>query len=129
MLQMMLVKIANFLGYTAQQYEDAWKKGESPSGEDAKWIKNVVLPVVNILDQFMVPLIIMVGVFGVVYGITLGVLYSRAESGEKRDEIKKRIINAVIGVVITLIVMIILKLISHNVFYIAEWVDTMAGKN
>ena len=102
-------------------------------GEDTKpddtWIMNVVRPVVLMIDQMLVPIIIMLGVFGVIYAITLGVMYSRAESAEKRDEYKKRLINGGIGIIVALILMIVLRIIRTQSQTIADWIDTMAGRN
>ena len=104
---------------------------EKPAGnEDEKtWIDNVVDPVLLMIDQLMVPIIIMLGVFGAIYGITLGVMYSRAESTDKRDEYKKRLINGGIGIIVALIILIVLRVIRTQNKTIANWIDTMAGRN
>lgn len=118
MLQNLIMKVLPFLA------EDAPNKDV-----DRTWINNVVEPVILMIDQLMIPLMIMLGVFGVIYGITLGVLYSRAESTEKRDEYKKRLINGGIGIIITLIIMIVLRIVRTQSSTIANWIDTMAGRN
>ena len=118
MLQNLLIKALNFLG----------AKPEQDPKDESKMIDNVIQPVVAMIDELMVPIIIVLGIFGVVYGITLGVMYSRAESTEKRDEYKKRLINGGIGIVVTLILLIIMKIISDNSKVVRDWIDTMAGR-
>lgn len=115
----MLIKGMTLLGAMTDE-----QKKES----DKKFLDKIVKPFVAIVDQLLLPMIIMLGVFGAVYAITLGVQYSRAESSEKREEAKKRLINGAIGIVVTLILLIIMKILRETSPAVADWVDQMAGR-
>ena len=87
------------------------------------WVKNIIVPILKVLDQLLIPVIIILGVAGAIYGIVLGVQFSKAETADKRDETKKRLINAVIGVVIMLVALIGMKIFVANAGTIFGWID------
>ncbi len=89
---------------------------------NSDWWEKIVKPVTIILNELLVPIIIILGVAGAIYAITLGVQYSKAESSDKKDEVKKRLINGVIGIVIALILLIIAKIFMNNSEVIAKWI-------
>lgn len=113
-----LAMVTRFLLATPDQLNNSYK--------DSQWYK-IVNPVVIMLDQILIPIIIILGVAGAVYGIVLGVQWSKAETGDKKEEIKKKLINAVIGIVIALIILIGMKLFLNNSSTIASWI-TEAGE-
>jgi len=96
---------------------------------DNSWWKQIIEPLVTILDSLLIPVIILIGVAGAVYAIVLGVQYAKAESADKRDEAKKRLINAVIGIVIALIVLIAMKIFVKQAPSIAGWVVDQSGNS
>ena len=98
----------------------AWNAGT------AKWIIDILYPILNVLNTLLVPVIIVLGVAGSIYAIVLGVNYSKAESADKREEAKKRLINAVIGVVIILVALIGMKIFIANAPEIFGWVNKNA---
>lgn len=103
-----------FLADGMSDYENSW------------WFK-IVNPIVIILNELLIPIIILLGVAGAIYAITLGVQYSKAESSEKRDEVRKRLINGVIGIVIALILLIAAKIFMTQSKTISEWILKASG--
>ena len=122
-LQLMLSKILSFLGEGSSGVEitipDKYK--------DSFYYKSI-RPVVNIINELLLPIIIVLGALGGVYAIILAVKYSQAESGDKRGEVKKQMINGVIGIVVMLIVLILMKLLTHYADDIAHWIIGDAAK-
>ena len=98
-----------------------WKSLDT--GSMPEWIKKILIPILEVLDNLLIPVIILLGVAGSVYAIVLGVQYAKAESADKRDEAKKRLINAVIGIVIMLVALIGMKLFISNSAAIFKWVE------
>lgn len=124
MMNFMLSVMNRFVGATD------WSKVKTDAGTrgTAKWIMEILIPILEVLDNLLIPIIILLGVAGSVYAIVLGVQYAKAESADKRDEAKKRLINAVIGVVIMLVALIGMKLFITNAPIIFDWVQS-DGKN
>lgn len=120
MKNFMLSVMTRFMG------ADKWYDDVNKIGEDQMptWVKNIIVPILKVLDQLLVPVIIILGVAGAIYGIVLGVQFSKAETADKRDETKKRLINAVIGVVIMLVALIGMKIFVANAGTIFGWVDS-----
>ena len=78
------------------------------------WWTNVVEPILKLLEQLIVPLLIILGTAGSIYVIILGVQFAKAETSDKREEAKKRMIHAVIGIVVMLVLLILLYLFTSN---------------
>ncbi len=115
MMNFMLSVMNRFVGATD------WKSLDT--GSMPEWIKKILIPILEVLDNLLIPVIILLGVAGSVYAIVLGVQYAKAESADKRDEAKKRLINAVIGIVIMLVALIGMKLFISNSAAIFKWVE------
>lgn len=86
------------------------------------WYTNM-MKIVDIIDAFLLPIILILGTAGTIFVIVLGVQFSKAESADKREEAKKRMINAIIGVVVTLLLLILVKLFTANAPDIVEWIN------
>ena len=100
-------KLFNFLGYISNK--------ETKTGR--------ILDVFSqILDEFLLPFIIAIGVLGAVYGLYLGINYSRAE-GDARAEAKKRIINFIIGFVSVVILLLLLILYTNHAEEMISWLE------
>ena len=67
----------------------------------------------QLLDEFLLPFVIAIGVLGAVYGLYLGINYSRSE-GDARKEAQKRIINFIIGLVAVIVLIILLVIYTNN---------------
>lgn len=87
------------------------------------FFEDVFRPIIDILDDMLVPILILIGTAGSIYAIVLGVNYSKAESADKREEAKKRMINAIIGLVVTILLLILLQVFVDNADTIAGWIQ------
>ena len=86
------------------------------------WYTNM-MQIVDVIDGFLLPIILILGTAGTIFVIVLGVQFSKAESADKREEAKKRMINAIIGVVVTLLLLILVKLFTANAPDIVGWIN------
>lgn len=86
------------------------------------WYTNM-MKIVDVIDGFLLPIILILGTAGTIFVIVLGVQFSKAESADKREEAKKRMINAIIGVVVTLLLLILVKLFTANAPEIVGWIN------
>lgn len=75
------------------------------------WLK----PIVDFIEDAMIPIIIVLLAVSAIYAIVLGVNMARAESAEQRDGAKKRIINFLIGAVTIIVVLIIVFVLAANI--------------
>lgn len=82
-----------------------------------------MMQIVDVIDGFLLPIILILGTAGTIFVIVLGVQFSKAESADKREEAKKRMINAIIGVVVTLLLLILVKLFTANAPEIVGWIN------
>lgn len=114
----MLNMAMRFAGATTNPYDSVKDNTAIP-----KWIREILAPILNVLNSLLLPLIIILGAAGGVYAIVLGVQYSKAESADKRDECKKRLINAVIGLVIILVALIGMKIFIAQAPNLFDWVS------
>ena len=64
-------------------------------------------PLITVLQNIVLPVLIVVATAGVIYAIYLGVMMAKAEDESKREEAKKRIINVVIAIAVTIVLMIL----------------------
>ena len=88
------------------------------------WYRNIMAPIVKVLNMMIVPLLILVGTAGSIYAIVLGVKYARSEDSGAREENKKRLINAVIGLIAMLALMALLFAFVRLAPNIASWIST-----
>ena len=79
-------------------------------------------PIVDFLDNLLVPLTIIVAVAGAIWVIILGVQLARAESADKAQEAKKRLINVAVALVAVIIFIWLLTWFAANV-------ETIFGEN
>ena len=76
----------------------------------------------QLLDEFLVPFLIAIGVLGACYGLWLGINYSR-QDGEAKGEARKRIVNFLIGFVVIIVLLVLLKVYANNADALIEWVE------
>lgn len=93
--------------------------------QDSDWYKGVMVPILKLMENILVPLLILVGTAGSIYAVILGVNYSKAEDAGKREEAKKRLVNAIIGIVIMIALLIILWLFTKYADAIVEWIKSL----
>lgn len=72
-----------------------------------------VIPILDLIDNALLPILICLLSAATIYGVVLGVNMARADSGEKREEAKKRLVNFLIGAVIIIILLIIVYVLAY----------------
>lgn len=64
-------------------------------------------PLLTVLQNIVLPILIVVATAGVIYAVYLGIMMAKAEDEGKREEAKKRIINVVIAIAVTIVLMVL----------------------
>lgn len=126
-MQTLLFSVSN---YVVTMVSKLGLLGATIDDTDApEWVKNVINPLLEILDALLVPILIIIGTAGSIYAIVLAVNFSRAETADKREEAKKRMINAIVGLVVMVLLLVILQLFVSYAPDIATWISTSFGTN
>ena len=86
--------------------------------------KEVVKPVVELLESLMTPLLAIVGAAGALYCVILGVKYAKAEEPQDREKAKGALKNAIIGYVLIFVLLVVLKLATPA---LTTWVQNNAA--
>lgn len=86
--------------------------------------KEVVQPVVELLESLMTPLLAIVGAAGALYCVILGVKYAKAEEPQDREKAKGALKNAIIGYVLIFVLLVVLKLATPA---LTAWVQNNAA--
>ena len=84
----------------------------------AKSLKEVVAPIVELLNSFLAPLLLIVGAVGTLYCVLLGVKYARAEEPQDREKAKQHLKSAIIGFVLIFVLIVALNLLLP---YLETW--------
>lgn len=100
--------MGSVMGALADKFQEAINNGEVDGGFQA------LVPILNLIDSALVPILIVLLSIGTIYAVILGVNMARADSGEKREEAKKRLINFLIGIVIIVVLIAIIYAIAAN---------------
>jgi len=74
-----------------------------------------LIPIIQLIDTALVPIIIVILAAGTIYAVILGVNMARADSSEKRDEAKKRLINVIVGAGIIIVLLAIIYALASNI--------------
>ena len=82
------------------------KPGTSPTA-----MAQVVVPIVELLDSLMKPLLAIVVAVGGLYCVLLGVKYAKAEEPQDREKAKSHLKNAVIGFVLIFVLVVLMNLL------------------
>lgn len=78
-------------------------------------------PLIQFLNAWYIPIIIMLVAGGIIYAIILGINLAKSDSSEKREIMKKRIVNASLTIVIVVALTFILQFVLTN---IGDWTNT-----
>ena len=73
-----------------------------------------ILPILRLIDNAIIPVLIVLIAVGTIYSVVLGVNMARADSSEKREEAKKRLINFLIGIVIIIVLIAIMYVLADQ---------------
>lgn len=84
--------------------------GEMPTESKAvsiesKDFEKVYAPIIQLINAFIVPALLIVGALGTLYCILLGVKYAKAEEPQDREKAKTHLKNAIIGFVLIFVLM------------------------
>ena len=94
---------------------DVAKKLEDGSYENIGTGYAFLAPILRLVDNFMIPLMIVVLAAGTIYAVILGVNMARADSSETRDAAKKRLINCIVGFAIIVVLLAIIYALAANI--------------
>ena len=85
----------------------------------------VVKPIVDLLNSFVNPLLLLVGAGGAIFCIILGVKYATAEEPQEREKRKQALKTAIIGFVLIFVLFVALKL---SIKPLTKWMnDNLKG--
>jgi heme O synthase-like polyprenyltransferase len=84
----------------------------------------IAVPIVDLLNQLMGPLLAIVGALGSLYCVVLGVKYAKAEEPQAREQAKEALKNAIVGFALIFILVLALNLLMPSMI---NWVNTQAG--
>lgn len=76
----------------------------------------------QLLDEFLVPFLIGIGVIGGCYGLWLGINFARQE-GDAKGEARKRLVNFLIGFVSVIVLLVLLRIYTNNAEALIEWIE------
>lgn len=85
-----------------------------------------IVPILNLIDSALIPILIVLVAVGTIYSVVLGVNMARADSSEKREESKKRLINFLIGIVIIIVLIAIMYVLASQLPNILSGVENAA---
>lgn len=77
----------------------------------------------QLLDEFLLPVIIGGSIIGAVYSLWLGIQYARSD-GDARKEAQKRIINFIIGIVCLIVLFLLLQIYALQAESLINWLET-----
>lgn len=80
----------------------------------AKKTTEILLSINSVLNNILVPVIIVVLSAGVVFAIYLGFKMARAKNADQRDEAKKRVVYTVIAIAVGVALILLFKLFASN---------------
>lgn len=83
-----------------------------------------LIPILNLIDSFMIPLMIVVLSAGTIYAVILGVNMARADSSDARDAAKKRLINCIVGFAIIIVLLAIIYALAAKIDVILDLAET-----
>ena len=76
----------------------------------------------QLLDEFLVPFLIGIGILGGCYGLWLGINYARQE-GDAKGDARKRLVNFLIGFVSVIVLLVLLRIYSTNAEPLISWIE------
>ncbi len=81
----------------------------------------VILPVLEVVNAILWPLIAIVGSVGMIYCIFLGIKVAKADEQNSRERAKKDLVGAVIGFLLIFVLIVALKIAMP---ILQEWVSS-----
>jgi len=96
------------------------------STDSSSRFKDLVTPIVDLLNSMLGPLLAIVGALGALYCVILGVKFAKAEEPQDREKAKGALKNAIIGFVLIFVLILALKLLMPTMI---DWVNSQANTN
>lgn len=84
---------------------------------------DVANPIVNLLNDALVPAMGIVGALGAIYCIILGAKLAKAEEPQDREKAKNALKNAIIGFLLIFVLIVVLRL---GMTAMTGWMDAVA---
>lgn len=113
--------MSSIMGKLAQAFKEALDKGPENGGVSSSY--QGLLPILELIDSAIIPVLIVLVAVGTIYSVVLGVNMARADSSEKREEAKKRLINFLIGIVIIIVLIAIMYVLAGQLPAILSGVE------
>lgn len=85
----------------------------------------VYIPIVELLNSLLGPLLAIVAAVGALYCVLLGVKYAKAEEPQEREKAKAHLKNAIIGFVLIFVLILALNLLLP---IMKNWVNAQVVK-
>ncbi|MBQ8749400.1 MAG: hypothetical protein IJZ29_02920 [Clostridia bacterium] len=101
--------MSNMMGALADKFQ-----ATIDSNPDEYGGYQALVPILELIDSALVPILIVLLSVATIYAVILGVNMARADSGEKREEAKKRLINFLIGAIIIIVLIAIIYALASN---------------
>lgn len=86
----------------------------------AKNMTEIVTPITDLIQEFLAPLLLVVGAVGTLYCVLLGVKYARAEEPQDREKAKAHLKGAIIGFVLIFVLIVLLRFMLP---YLTNWAE------
>lgn len=70
----------------------------------------IYVPIVNLIDSMLIPILLIVGAVGAIFCVFLGVKFAKADDPQEHEKAKKGLKNAIIGFVLIFVLIGAIKL-------------------
>lgn len=84
----------------------------------------VIVPVLEVVNAILWPLIAVIGAIGTIYCIFLGIKVAKADEQNSREKAKKDLVGAIIGFLLIFVLIVSLKIAMP---ILQEWVTSKVG--
>ena len=84
----------------------------------------VIVPVLEVVNAILWPLIAVIGAIGTIYCIFLGIKVAKADEQNSREKAKKDLVGAIIGFLLIFVLIVSLKI---AMLISLEWVTNKVG--
>ena len=85
---------------------------------------DAALPVIELINSLLGPMLGIVGAAGSVFCIILGVKFAKAEEPQDREKAKQHLKNAIIGFILIFVLILMLNILTPRLI---DWVNAQAG--
>lgn len=116
------MKFQLMLANVMSRFMGIFKIEDTQYGEGTPaFVKNILAPILTVLNWLLPVVMILLGFVGVIYGIILGLKYAKSETADQKDAAKKRLINFVVGILIAIVAVMLMFLFIKFMPNIFGW--------